>query len=162
MLEVNKTLFLDIDGVLATHKEFMKPRHIFRKKYDVANTLRIPYPFNPGSVKILNSIIEETDVNIVLTSDWRNFWDLNELDQIFKFNGVIKSPMSITNTHPISMENLTENRKNEIKEYIETFDVGTYVIVDDMKLDMERFVKTKDTEGLKQLGVKKKILNFLK
>lgn len=159
-----KTIFLDIDGVLATQKEFMRVRHSFHKKYDEAKQLHIPYPFNQGCVKVLNEILEETDAQIVLSSDWKLHWDLEELDKIFKFNGVIKSPITVTGSHPVSFGNLEKNRVNEIKKYREKHDVGEYVIIDDLHMDIyeiERFVRTKDREGLKQLGIKKKILKYL-
>jgi bifunctional pyridoxal-dependent enzyme with beta-cystathionase and maltose regulon repressor activities len=158
------TIFLDIDGVLATHKEFMMTRHKFHKKYDEANRLHIPYPFNPGCVKVFNSILQETDAQIVLSSDWRHHWDLEELDGIFQFNKVIKSPIAVTGNYPISMGNLEKNRVNEIEKFIQTHDVGQYVIIDDLHMDIyikDRFVKTIDMEGLKQTGIKKKILKFL-
>lgn len=159
-----KTIFLDIDGVLATHIEFMKPRRKFHEKYDNAKQLRIPYPFNPGCVKIFNSILEETDAQIVLSSDWRHHWDLEELDKIFQFNNVIKSPIAVTGNHPVSFGNLEKNRINEIEKFKQSNDVGSYVIIDDLHMDIylnDRFVKTIDSEGLKQLGIKKKILKFL-
>lgn len=159
-----KTIFLDIDGVLSTHKEFMMVRRKFQKKYDEANQLRIPYPFNPGCVKILNGILEETDAQIVLSSDWKHHWDLEELDKIFQFNEVIKSPIAVTGDHPISMGNLELNRINEIELFKQSNDVGQYVIIDDLNMDfykINRFVKTIDSEGLKQLSIKGKILKFL-
>lgn len=159
-----KTIFLDIDGVLATHIEFMKPRKKFHEKYDDAKQLRIPYPFNSGCVKILNSILEETDTQIVLSSDWRHHWDLEELDKIFKFNNLIKSPVAVTGNHPVSFGNLEKNRVNEIEKFRKSNDVGSFVIVDDLRMDIyltTRFVRTKDSEGLKQTGIKTKILKFL-
>lgn len=159
-----KTIFLDIDGVLATHKEFMRIRHSFHKKYNNAKELNIPYPFNSGCVKILNEILDETNAQIILSSDWRNHWNLEELDKIFKFNGVIKSPIDVTGNHPVSFGNLEKNRINEIKKYYEKHDVGSYVIIDDLHMDIyeiDRFVRTIDSEGLKQIGIKRKILKIL-
>lgn len=159
-----KTIFLDIDGVLATHIEFMKNRKKFHEKYDEAKQLHIPYPFNPGCVKILNSILEETDAQIVLSSDWRHHWSLEELDKIFKFNNLIKSPITVTGNHPVSFGNLEKNRVNEIEIFKNKNDVGSFVIVDDLHMDIyltTRFVRTNDSEGLKQNGIKRKILKFL-
>lgn len=159
-----KTIFLDIDGVLATQKEFMRARHSFHKKYNEAYELNIPYPYNPGCVKVLNEILEETDAQIVLSSDWKIHWNLENLDKIFKFNGIIKSPIAVTGSHPVSFGNLEKNRVNEINIYREKYDVGSYVIIDDLHMDIyeiDRFVRTNDREGLKQLGIKNKILKFL-
>ena len=43
-----KIIFLDIDGVLATNKEFATNRTKFREKYLWAKELRVPYKFNKG------------------------------------------------------------------------------------------------------------------
>lgn len=159
-----KTIFLDIDGVLATHIEFIMSTKKFRDKNELAKELSLPYPFNKKCVKIFNEILDETDADIVLSSDWRIHWNLEQLDKIFKFNGVKKSPIDVTGRKFISMNSYDRNRVAEINEYKEKNDVGTFVVIDDMGLDiyfMENFVKTKDTEGIKQLGIKNKILKIL-
>lgn len=159
-------IFLDIDGVLTTEREYGKPRRKFWDKYDEAKQLRIPYPFNSGCVKILNEILKETDAEIVLTSDWKFHFGLKELDQIFKFNKVIKSPMNITKNDLSSLSNLDVNRGNQISIYIEDHKVNNYVIIDDLNLEnytvKDKFVKTNNKEGLKQCGIKEKILKILK
>jgi hypothetical protein len=161
---MKKIIFLDIDGVLATQMEFSPNVKEFHEKYEDAKKLHIPYPFNPDCVKIFNEILEETDAEIVLTSDWRNHWDLEELDQIFKFNKVNKSPFAVTGNHRVSMGNNEKNRLNEIKRYKEKHKIGAYVIIDDLHMDIyetDRFVRTTDNDGLKQDGIKKKIIDFL-
>lgn len=157
-------LFLDIDGVLATNKEYNKNRHKFWNKNPEFRELNVPYPYNVGCVKILNEILEETDADIVLSSDWKLHWNLGDLDKIFKLNGITKSPIDVTGDHPIALNHLEKNRFNEIKIYIQDKDIKNYVIVDDLRLDIysDRFVRTKDSEGLKQTGVKDKILKFFK
>lgn len=159
-----KIIFLDIDGVLATNKEFMMKRINFHKKYPEAKELHIPYPFNPGCVKIFNEIIEETDPKIVISSDWRHHWDLEELDKIFKFNKVIKSPEGTTGFSKRKLSSsLEDDRSWQIKNYVLSHELKTWVAIDDLNLSTlnPNFVQTKDTEGLKQLGIKKKIINLL-
>jgi hypothetical protein len=111
-----KVIFLDIDGVLATNKEFATNRTKFREKYLWAKELRVPYGWNKGCVEVFNEILDATNSEIVISSDWRFHWDLDELDKIFKVNGVKKSPI---------------------------------------------FGRTKDSEGLKQTGLKDKIIKLL-
>ena len=162
-----KIIFLDIDGVLATHLQFMMNRTKFRKKYPEADELRIPYPFDEGCVKIFNEIIEETGADIVLTSDWKLHWDLDEIDKIFKYNQVVKSPFVFTENDTKSFGNITLNRAWEIDLFIRANDVDNFVIIDDlwvdkyMKFGEGRIVRTKDMEGLKQSGIKDKIINIL-
>jgi hypothetical protein len=159
-----RTIFLDIDGVLATNKEYSRNRTKFHKKFEIARKLHIPYPYNPECVKILNEILQETDSQIILSSDWRLHWDIEEIDQIFKFNQIIKSPVGFTQNMHVSMSNLEKNRINEIENYIKNHDVGSYVIIDDLDMGfygLDRFVKTKDSEGIKQTGLKEKIIKIL-
>lgn len=159
-----KIIFLDIDGVLATNKEFGMNRTKFQTKHPEAKELHIPYPFNPECVKIFNEILDETNAIIVLSSDWRLHWDLDGLDRIFKFNGVKKSPIALTNKmkRKLSSE-LEDDRSFQIKSYVDETLPDTWVAIDDMKLTSlgDNFVRTKDSEGLKQTGIKDKIIKIL-
>jgi hypothetical protein len=164
-MELNNVIFLDIDGVLATNKQFMLNRKKFQDKHEEAKELNIPYPFDQKCVKIFNEILKETEADIVLTSDWRLFWDLEKLNRIFKFNKIIKSPIAITSkTKAISMSNLELNRTKQIEEFLDNNTVLNYVVVDDLHLDLyltEKFVKTKDLQGLKESNIKEKIIKEL-
>jgi hypothetical protein len=159
------TIFLDIDGVMCCYNEYYSNRVKFRKKHKIAEELNIPYGFNPGCVKVLNEILEKTDADIVLTSDWRTHYSLQTLDNIFKFNKVIKSPVDVTDVHPTSMSYLEKNRGGEIDMYIKKHNVEIYVIIDDLDLsnyvEKNRFVLTIEREGIKQSNIKQKILKIL-
>lgn len=157
-------IFLDIDGVLATNKEFGMNRTKFQTKHPEAKELHIPYPFNHGCVKIFNEILEETNAKIILSSDWRLHWGLEELDRIFKFNGVIKSPEATTSFFKWKLSSGLElDRIKQIEQYVAYSEITNWVAIDDLNLsDLgDRFVRTKDSEGLKQTGLKNKILKIL-
>jgi hypothetical protein len=164
-----KIIFLDIDGVLATHLQFMMNRTKYRKKHPEADELRIPYPFDEECVGIFNEIIEKTDADIVLSSDWKLHWDLEEIDKVFKYNRVAKSPFAFTENDAKSFGNITLNRAWEIDLYIRANDIDNFVVIDDLWVDKYmkfgvdegRIVRTKDMEGLKQTGIKEKIINIL-
>jgi hypothetical protein len=159
-------IFLDIDGVLATSKEYDRNRHKFWSKYDLASNLKIPYPFNPECVKIFNEILSEVECEIILSSDWRLHWNLTELKQIFEFNGVKQSPIGVTSHEYVSMSFLEKNRLHEIEKYIQEHKIENYIVIDDLHLDVfmgeEKFVKTKDSQGLKEHNIKNKILEKIK
>jgi hypothetical protein len=163
------TLFLDIDGVLATNKQYMMNKKKFQDKNPVAKELRIPYPFDPKCVKIFNEILDETGADIVLSSDWKYHWNLEDLDKIFKFNGVNKSPIDTTINEDVSMGNITKNRAYQVGEYIQRNNITNYVVIDDLNIsnymsitnDQDKFVLTDDFEGLKQLSIKDKIIKIL-
>lgn len=158
-------IFLDIDGVLCTFGEYYRNRKKFWEKYEFADTLKLPYEFNKGCVKVFNEILEKTDADIVVTSDWRTHYSVETLGNIFKFNSVIKSPIDVTDVEPTSMSYLERNRGHEIDIYIKKHMVEKYVIIDDLNLskfvDSSKFVRTIEREGLKQSGIKEKILKIL-
>lgn len=164
-----KTIFLDIDGVLATHKQYMMNRKKFWDKNETARDVRIPYPFDPKCVKVFNEILDATGADIVLSSDWKYHFNMEDLDKIFKFNGVNKSPIDITINEDVSMGNITRNRAYQIGEYIQRNNITNYVVIDDLPLgsymsitnEEHKFVLTNDFEGLKQLSIKQKIINIL-
>lgn len=166
---MEKVIFLDIDGVLATHKEFWVCRPKYYKKYPEAEELKIPYPFNTGCVKVFNEILEKTEAEIVLSSDWRTHWTLDELDKIFKFNKVIKSPINVTNREVASMSNLERNRAYQIGAFISDHKITNWVAIDDLDMksymsitgDDDKMFVTRDNEGLKQTGLKEKIIKKL-
>lgn len=164
----NKVIFLDIDGVLATNAQYFMNSTKFKKKNKWAEELRVQYPFDKGCVKIFNEILELTDAEIILSSSWRIIYNLEELDIIFKKNDVIKSPVDITPNNFVSSD-MTKTRAAEIESYLMENEVGRYVVIDDLPVgkymqltnDDDKFVKTIDSEGLKQLGVKNKIIKIL-
>jgi hypothetical protein len=166
-MKKTKIIFLDIDGVLATHKQFMTNRKKFQEKNEWAYEHNVPYPFDKKCVEILNEILLETDAEIVLSSDWKLHWDLIRLHEIFHNNGVIKSPRMMTKNNPISFGNLEKNRAHEIDLFLKDFNFVNYVIVDDLNVGLylssknEKFVLTKDAQGLKQNNIKNKILKIL-
>lgn len=106
-----KSIFLDIDGVLATEESSRLGWHE-----------EFAYPFDIDCVAVLNEILKNTSAEIILTSNWRLCLnnDLQLIDGLFKYNGVYKSPISIT-------RNLN-NRGEEITSYIKTYNVHSFVI----------------------------------
>ena len=159
-------IFLDIDGVLATNIQFQMNKERFHEKHAWADELRVPYPFDPECVNILNEIIETTDAEIVLSSDWKLHWNILELHEIFHQNGVIKSPRTVTLNVTAEEFDLEEERAYQISEFIKKFKPKQYVIIDDLEVGykmetlegQDRYVQTKSSEGLKQTGVKEKII----
>jgi len=164
-----KTIFLDIDGVIATDRQFMGNRNKFNQKNPWSKELRVPYGFDKGCVAILNEILEETSSVIVMSSDWRTHWNLTELNEIFSHNGIIRGPKFVTDVDPVSFGNLEKNRAWEIEKFIKEHDITNYVVIDDLDVgkymsesgDDNKFVKTVSSEGLKQTGIKNKILSIL-
>lgn len=153
---------MDIDGVLATVKQYnlTNQSKTWLQKYNV-------YPFDPKCVKIFNEILEKVDADIIISSDWRVEFTLEELADIFKINGVIRPPMDVTPQYPTSMSHYSKNRAGEIMKYVTDNKIGkNWIAIDDLNLNLwldEHFFMCKsEWEGIKQSGLKQKILNYFK
>lgn len=164
-----KVIFLDIDGVLATDKEFMRNRTKFWEKHPAMSELRVPYPWNKEAVDVFNEILDATGAEIVLSSDWKLHWNLDELKSIFNWNGVKKHPIAVTNNEYVSINNLEMNRAAEIGDYVRENDLVNYVVIDDLNVgkymgltgDDDKFFMTRSGEGIKKTGLKDRIIKKL-
>jgi hypothetical protein len=145
--------------------------------------------FNRKAVKILNEILEETGAEIVVSSDWKRWATVEEMGEYYESKGIIKKPIAFTpdlkhcNWHhgefPWSRAwDLEQCRIIEIKQYLHDHpEITHWVSVDDLRMGkkgmdysieyehewgLDNFVETpKSTEGIKQSGIKEKILKFL-
>lgn len=163
-----KVLFLDIDGVICTTSCYGRGTD---NKWG-------SYRFDSKCVSTLNFIIQETGCEIILSSDWRFHYTLQEMREIFEHNGVIKGPIGFTpRSKTYAGNNLENGRSDEIKMWLEQNawknDIK-WVAVDDLNMSetfnfngevtggVKNFVHCKkETEGIKQCGIKEKIMQFL-
>ena len=79
---MKKIIFLDIDGVL-NYELFYKKEdgpHETRFDYDLANICG-------DKIKLLNTLIEETGADVVISSSWRKNKTLEELRTLFQHKG---------------------------------------------------------------------------
>ena len=145
--------------------------------------------FDKKAVRILNEIIEETGCEIVVSSDWKLHATLEELGDYYESQGIIKRPIALTpNIQTCTWhkdmtwywnprQELEMIRVIEMKQYLHDHpEVTHWVSVDDLNMGktgedwegwgdwrIDNFVLTpRSTEGIKQNGIKEKILNFLK
>jgi hypothetical protein len=154
------TLFLDIDSVLVTTRQhFSKKLH---PKY-------MTNPFDSKCVAVLNEILEKAKPLIILTSDWRLKFTLEEINEIFKDNRVNGFVTDYTpnfwGTQFTKLQDIDMCRGFEILKYVHQYGIENYVAVDDLNLSgwiPNHFVQcTHSTEGIKQSNVKEKILKIL-
>jgi hypothetical protein len=142
--------------------------------------------FDKKAIKILNEIIEETGCEIVVSSDWKLHATLRELGDYYESQGITKRPIVFTPNlgmcdwyHGMIWTwsprwELEMTRVIEIKQYLhDNPEITHWVAVDDLNMGkngedwkdwgLDNFVLTpKSSEGIKQSGVKEKILKFLK
>lgn len=193
-----KVIFLDHDGVICLSTEWGSRRNK-QKKWDgkklsmTLDEFPLEYRFdnfNKKAVKILNEIIEQTNCEIVISSDWKNWCTVEEMGIYYESQGIIKKPIDFTpseNDCTIQGGNfmwskewgLEQSRSIEIKQYLNDHpEITHWVSVDDLNMGknithysmnyerdwgLDNFVLTsKPNEGIKQSGIKEKILKFLK
>ena len=140
--------------------------------------------FDKKAIKVLNEILEETGAEIVMSSDWKCHANLEELGEYFLSQGILKKPVGVTKmlgqcnqpeNYPwLRKWDVEQSRSLEILQYL--FDhpeVTQWVAVDDLDMGkngeewkdwgLDNFVLTPSrTEGIKQSGIKEKIIKFLK
>ena len=129
---MRKVIFLDIDGVLNT-KWWERKKPVDR--YGCI--------FNPKCVANLEKIITETGADIVISSSWKIFMGLSELQTMWKERGLPGKVLDITPDNisdemllnvDLDNKDLLYNRGCEIKGWLLKHgdEVSSYAIVDDM------------------------------
>lgn len=162
-----------------------------REKKDAPVFVRFD-DFDKKAIKILNEIIEETGCEIVVSSDWRLHANLEELGDYYISQGIIKRPIAFTdifeNIFPKEWNafrfraDLELERSMEINHWLDNHpEITHWVAVDDLNMSLEflskyfsdnesdknpglsNFVLTpRSSEGIKQSGIKEKIIKYLK
>lgn len=172
-----KIMFLDHDGVICLSSEWGSR---FKNKQGLDSVFD---RFNEKAIKVLNEIIEKTDCEIVISSDWKYHATLEQMQELYKIRGIKKSPIGYTTNAISSSSKLwsvdsepNETRSYEIKDYLNNHpEITKWVAVDDLDMSehygeisgnflwgLKNFVHTpKSNEGIKQLGIKDKIIKFL-
>lgn len=155
-----KLLYVDIDGPLAT-EGCSKTLH--ETKWH--NRL---YRMNDACVTVLNEILQESGAEIVLSSDWRHHFNLEQIGEIFEWNGIIKKPIAMTGKESISFSNHEKNRIHQIQISLNELQPKNWVVFDDLCLGKEcykdgldNFVLIDPIVGLTGEGIKNQILTKL-
>jgi hypothetical protein len=188
-----KTIFLDHDGVICLSTEwggrFKKQKEWGGRKLSMTNSeMPLEYRFdnfNKKAIKVLNEIIEETGAEIVVSSDWKRWANVEEMGEYYESQGIVKKPISLTpNLGQCTWYNdkvwvwsplwdLEMTRVIEIKQYLHDHpEITHWVAIDDLDMGkngedwkdwgLDNFVLTpKGNEGIKQSGINEKVLNFL-
>jgi len=178
-----KALFLDHDGVICLAQQwggrFKKPG--FDSNPDTPMDIRNDN-FDKKAVKVLNDIIQETGCEIITSTDWRRRSTLQQMQTMYVTRG-IKPPIDMTGIFSellkqdkvpghfeFTFDNSLEiERSCEILHWLsEHPEVTHWVAVDDLDLSLHdgwgltNFVQTpRSREGIKQIGIKEKIIKHL-
>ena len=120
--------------------------------------------FDKECVNVLNSILIETNAEIVVSSDWKRWVSLQEMGDFYISQGVIKKPLAYTHKKENYIkEILNAQRAAEILDWLLENNVQKWIAIDDlnMKEYLTNFVFSEGDRGIKGIGVKDEILNFL-
>ena len=136
-----RIIFLDIDGVVNSHRKTKEVYELTHKPHSNFNT-----PFDERCMQVLKEIVELTDSYIVITSTWRKFAEgRKKLVEAFKEYDLDYRIIGYT---PV----LNKLRSEEIKAFLSSLTIPvTYVIIDDdsdMEELMDHLVKTDIKVGL--------------
>ena len=186
-------LFLDHDGVICLENNFGSRFKKNKGPRGYTNLMDMPVNerfdnFDKKAIIVLNQIIEKTDCEIVVTSDWRSWASVEDMGEYYLEQGIIKRPLdytpSINNVevpkdfkwHPDF--NLEQERFLEINDWIKKNKPDKWVAIDDLYLGLTsvspsgvqkqnwgltNFVWSPVLyEGIKQTNVKEKILTFFR
>jgi hypothetical protein len=191
-----KVIFLDHDGVICLSTEwgsrFKKQNKWGGRKLSMT-TLEMPLEyrfdnFNKKAITILNEILEETGAEIVVSSDWKRWANVEEMGEYYESKGIVKKPIALTpnlgqctwyDNWAWSRDwDLEMTRVIEIKQYLHDHpEITHWVSIDDLDMGktgvkwgmefehdwaLDNFVLTpKGNEGIKQSGIKEKVIKFL-
>lgn len=196
-----KVIFLDNDGVICLSNNwgsrYKKQKEWGGRKLSMTSwDMPVEYRFDnfdEKAIKVLNTILEETGAEIVVSSDWRLHANLEQLGEYYLSQGISKKPIAVTelfkDIFPSEWSQLRFRaeleleRSMEIQNWLEQHpEVTNWVAIDDLDMSIEflsghfaakdgsdskpglsNFVHTpRSNEGIKQSGIKEKIIKFLK
>ena len=105
-------IFTDIDGVLNPH---------WKKKW------------NKNSIILYNELCKKYNLLPVITSTWRLNFTKEQLQVIFKSQGIVIEIFDYT-------PNMCSDRGLEIQEWLSKNEVSNYIIIDDRVYDIEPYI----------------------
>lgn len=172
IMERQKIIFLDIDGVLNGLTRLNKLGFRVASKLGLAKQYKLwtkPHGVHESKVKVLSNIVKDTNAKVVMSSTWRGIYWTTPYE---KKEGNVKELTDLLNKYNIQVIGITPssktgNRSEEIIKWLKRHkdEVGSYLIIDDEKSDLgcfveDRLVQTvtpKGDHGLTKKYLKKSI-----
>lgn len=136
-----RVLFLDCDGVINSTKWFSSDKsELLVKDEDV----------DPNVVERLNKFVQQYDLKIVISSDWRidNYYK-KRLENAGIYNIIDKTPITIFDGY---LDTYQISRGKEIQMWLDKHsEVDNFIIFDDMEITEHdgHFVKINPMYGLR-------------
>lgn len=148
-------IFLDIDGVLNSHRKLIEVYNKTHKPHSGYN-----YPFDELCLENLKTLVEATNSKIVITSTWRK--DKEGRDKLIQVLKEYQLDQHITGYTPV----LNKSRGIEIQSYLSTLEHEPNFIILDDDTDMEELteylIKTNISVGLTKENTEEAIFKLTK
>ncbi|HEX2568852.1 MAG TPA: HAD domain-containing protein [Polyangia bacterium] len=118
-----RIIFLDLDGVLVTARLL---RRITAERESLADAL------DSRAVALLNDLVARADARIVISSSWRELFNLDELTQLLGSAGLQGPILDVTPIGLPAAGAKTAVRGHEIQQWLDQHpNVSAFVILDD-------------------------------
>lgn len=153
-----KVIFLDHDGVICLSNNwgsrYKKQKKWGGRKLSMTNgEVPLDYRFDnfdKKAIAVLNSILEETGAEIVVSSDWKRWANVEEMGEYYEQQGIIKKPIAFTpnlgqctwyiEAYPAGFPwskawDLEQTRIIEIKQFlVDHPEITHWVSIDDLRM----------------------------
>lgn len=123
-----KVIFVDIDGPLAWGT-------LNEDKVQINSELKLPYPWVKEECDALTQIINSTGAKVVISSDWKKHYSLQELGQIFEFYGIPNVIIDKTSTRKAKLSSISEwDRAIQIMDWVREHntEIKSWIALDDI------------------------------
>jgi hypothetical protein len=132
-----KIIFIDIDGPLAWATWDNGTVTIKGRGGDFT----IPYAWVEEDCQALQKICDETNAELVVSSDWKKHFSFNQLKHIFHYYGIYTPVIDIT-THQklwnkLSKPSIEWERASEITKWVKDNKISNWISIDDMQLNKQ-------------------------
>ena len=156
-----KVIFLDHDGVICLSNNWggrMKKQKKYGRKLS-QGVLEMPVDvrfddFDKKAIDTLNEILEETNAEIVVSSDWKRWATVEEMGEYYESQGIKKKPIDFTpffrdlmkdgkapkigEFHYQRFEDLEQERHFEILDYLKDHpEITHWVAIDDLNMGID-------------------------
>lgn len=135
-----KLIFLDIDGPLAYETWELG-------KVEISTCTTINYPLNKESCESLARIIEATDAKIIISSDWKYWYTLKQLNEILEYYDIPGVAIGVTHHRKRKLSSAYANdRAYQIITFVNDFkdSIDSWIAIDDFELANEfKFIANK-------------------
>jgi len=144
-----KIIFIDIDGPLSwgswndgsvsiTPNETWDNGRLLINE-GMVKPFTIPYPWDIPECEALQTILDETNAQLVLSSDWRNHFSFKQMGAIFQHYGIHRSHLIDTTTYQYLWDKMSRPsgdymRAAQIAKWVKDNKISNWIAIDDLNV----------------------------